>query len=348
MINISIKQVFSTVIGNETLKNKIRSDILSNSLSHAYIIEGRRGSGRHTIAYMIAAALSCQNSDDRSMPIPCLECAACRKILQKKSPDVIVIGRDDKATIGVDTIRFLRNDIYTVPNDLNYKIYIIEDADTLTHQAQNAFLLTLEEPPEYVKYFLLCENADTLLETIRSRAQTLRTTPVVDKDIDQYLCENHEKAKSLKLSDPQTYQEIIMASEGCIGRAIEYLDPATFSPVLKRRALAKSFVNAIVNKERGEKIISLISKFDSKRDGLLREIQTVSLALRDLIALQKSENVPLCFYCDRDEAISLSDSTNLRRLMEIYDALLNVNERIEANANVRLSLIKLFSEINLL
>ena len=154
-----MRQMLDSVIGNSLLKSKLLSDILSDTLSHAYIIEGKKGSGRHTIAYMTAAALVCEKLNDTASPLPCLKCPSCKKILGQKSPDVITVTREDKATLGVDAIRFLRNDVRVVPNDLDYKIYVIEDADTMTPQAQNAFLLTLEEPPEYVKFFLLCEDS---------------------------------------------------------------------------------------------------------------------------------------------------------------------------------------------
>ena len=118
----NIKQAFTSLVGNYPLKNKLLSDILTGTLSHAYIIEGKKGSGKHTVAYTIAAALSCENVSSENYPLPCLECPSCKKILQFKSPDVITIGRDGKATLGVDTVRFLKNDIRTVPNELEFKI----------------------------------------------------------------------------------------------------------------------------------------------------------------------------------------------------------------------------------
>lgn len=344
----NIKQVFNTLVGNDKLKNKIFSDISSSTVSHAYIIEGKKGSGRHTVSYMLSAALACQEQDSDITNIPCLTCPSCKKILNKKSPDVIVIGRDGKASIGVETIRFLKNDIHTIPNDIDYKIYIIEDADLMTTQAQNAFLLTLEEPPKYVKYFLLCEDADSLLETIRSRAQVIRTEPIKNDDIDKYLCDNIEDAKRLKLSSPEIYNEVIMSAEGCIGRAIDYIDPKIFKPILQNRNLAKAFVKSILYKESGEKIYSLIAQFGSKRDVFSEQIRIITMAIRDLILLQRSECAPLLFYYDREEAISLTDMTNIRHLMDIYNALISTDERIAANANVNLSLIKLFSDIKLL
>ena len=186
------------------------------SFSHAYIIEGVKGSGKHSIARLSAAALSCERKNDDSAPLPCGKCEACRKILEFLSPDVITVGTEGKATLGVDSIRFMREDVYTPPNDLEHKIYIIEDADKMTVQAQNAFLLTLEEPPTYAGFILLCENAGALLETIRSRAPILRTEPISRQNIDRYITANDKRAATLKATAPKDYAELIAAIKAAL------------------------------------------------------------------------------------------------------------------------------------
>ena len=185
-----MKPVFSDVVGNTALCQRISSDILLQNLSHAYILEGAKGSGKHMLAWRIAAALACDKKEDANAPLPCMSCPSCHKLLGGNSPDVIFVNRGDKATLGVDAIRELKRDIWIAPNDLSAKIYIIEDAHTMTEQAQNALLLTLEEPPSYALFLLLTENAASLLETIRSRAPTLRTEPIEPDEIDKYLSKN--------------------------------------------------------------------------------------------------------------------------------------------------------------
>ena len=344
----NIRQAFDSFIGNSSLKKKLFSDITSGALSHAYIIEGKKGSGRHTLAYLIAAALSCENLSNNATPLPCFTCLSCRKILEQKSPDVITLGRDGKATFGVDTIRALKSDIHTVPNDLEYKIYVIEDADTMTPQAQNAFLLSLEEPPAFVKYFLLCEDSHSLLETIRSRAQTLKTESISEADIDNYLQKGFEAAQKLKRADEYAYNELIMASENSIGRAIELLDPKIFEAVSYNRKLARDFINAAAYKQSGQRAVEIYSRFDTSREEFSKQLAVTMTALRDLIVLQRTENAPLLFYNDREEALSLSDMINIRKLMSIYDSLKKAESAINANANVKLTLVKLFSESDLI
>ena len=116
---------FNGIVGNVELKNRISRDISDRTLAHAYIIEGPRGCGKHTLAYNIAAALSC-SSESR---VPCCRCKNCEKIFANKSPDIVTVGlEEDKVTMGVETVRRVRDDISTAPNDLDIKVYIIEDA----------------------------------------------------------------------------------------------------------------------------------------------------------------------------------------------------------------------------
>ncbi len=342
------RRIFEGLVGNDELKKKLFSDIISGSLSHAYIIEGKRGSGRHTIAKMTAAALSCENKGNGAMPLPCGECLACRKIFSDNSPDVITVGREEKASIGVDAARFLRSDIRVIPNDLDYKIYIIEDADTMTVQAQNALLLSLEEPPSFVKFFLLCTDAAAMLETIRSRAQILRTEPITASDIDEYITKTYPEALRMKRSDPALFGELIMTAQSSIGEAISLLEPKNFKKISEMRAVAREFTDAIVKGVDSETAAMLMAKFDSKRDEFSAQLENVLLSLRDLIVLGKSESAPLTFYYDRDEALVLADSVSTKKLVRAYDSVSQTLDSISANANVRLSAIKLFSDTGIL
>ena len=343
------RRIFEGLIGNDSLKKKLFSDLSSESLSHAYIIEGKRGSGRHTVAKMTAAALSCVNRENSSMPLPCGECLNCRKILADNSPDVITIGIEEKkASIGVEAARFLRSDIRVIPNDLDYKVYIIEDADTMTPQAQNALLLSLEEPPSFVKFFLLCEDAGAMLETIRSRAQILRTEPIEAADIDKYVVSHYPEALRMKQSDPKMFGELIMSAQNSIGEAISLLEPKNFKKLSDMRAVAREFTEAVVKGIDSEKAAILISKFEIKRDSLSLQLENVLLSLRDLIALSKSETAPLLFYYDRDEALALCDSVSIKMLVKAYDEVDKTLKVLSANANARLSLLKLFSDTGIL
>ena len=343
-----MKQIFSDVVENNRLKERLGNDVLSARLPHAIILEGPRGSGKHTIARACAAALSCERISDTNAPLPCGECISCQKILKNISPDVITVGREERATIGVDSIRFLKEDVYVIPNDNEKKVYIIEDADKMTDEAQNAFLLTLEEPPRYVHFFLLCESANALLETIRSRAPVLRTESLTTDKIDEYICAHDRRAAQMKLTSSDDYKELLAASGEGIGKALEYLDPKAFAPVKQLRAIAYDFIRLAIRARGAQETLPLLSKFSTKRDVLDEQLATIKTAIRDLIALKKDENAALLFYSDRETALETSDSISIMYLYDLYKTVETTREEIRRNANVKLSLIKLALKSNIL
>lgn len=343
-----MKDALTEIVGNRALRHRLGEDVLSGKLPHACILEGPTGSGKHTVATMVAAALVCEKHRDPLAPIPCLTCIPCRKVLEGKSPDLITVGCEDKATIGVDAVRFLKEDVRIVPNDSDSKVYIIEDADKMTPQAQNALLLTLEEPPAYVHFFLLCQNAGLLLETIRSRAPIFRTEPIPTDEIDRYLCERDRRAAQMKLADPKGYSELLMASEMGIGQALAYLEPKVFTPIRQIRALTEEFVRSAIFEEGAKKLLPMLLRFPAKRDALQAQLQSISKALRDLILLKKSDDAPLLFYAERNEAIELCDRTTLSLLYRFHQAVECAMEENTRNANTRLMLIKMLISAQLI
>lgn len=337
----------SRIVGNNAIKNKLCGDIVSDKLPHALIFEGAHGTGKHTLALHTAAALACDRRKTDA-PLPCCECAECKKILCKNSPDVITVGCDGKATLGVDVIRALRTDVRLVPNDLDFKLYIIEDADKMTEQAQNALLLTLEEPPQFVRFILLCEKADLLLETIRSRAPVLRTEPVSCDDLDAYICANDRRAAQLRLSSPAEYAELIMAADHGIGAALEYLDPKVFAPVKENRALALDFCVMATESQGAKKALPLVSRFSQKRDMLAEQLECLSRAVTDLILFKKSEQAPLEFFSDPELCAELCDKVSIKFLFDLNSAVLCAIDSNKKNANVRLTLIKMLSDAHVI
>lgn len=330
------------IVGNEDLRRRLCEDVMGNTLSHAYILEGPAGSGKHTVAWQLAAALACEQKTQNGVPLPCGTCPSCRKILEGKSPDIITVGREDKATIGVETVRTLREDIHTFPNDLDFKLYIIEDAHTMTIQAQNAFLLTLEEPPSFVRFLLLCEHTQAILETVKSRAPILRTEPVPTNEMEEYLCRTDSRARSLRDSSPREWQEILLASDGCIGRTAQLLEPRARKPILARRELAREFLDACVtNRERASRMIAISGTIGTKRDEVNAYLLTLETAIRDLMLLKKTENAPLLFFTDREDALAFSDRIAAASLIRLYECCEEARCAIYIrNANIRLTFME--------
>ncbi len=337
----------SNIVGNRAVCEKLCLDVLANKLSHALILEGPQGSGKHTIAKNVAAALACSEKGT-SDKLPCTSCLGCRKVFEDKSPDVITVNRAEKSTLGIDAIRFLREDVRTVPNDLDFKVYLIEEADKMTIEAQNAFLLTLEEPPSYVVFMLLCENASSLLETIRSRAPVLRTEPISNEDLDAYISKTDRRAAQMKLSSPREYRELIVASSSGIGTALKYLEPSKFAPIKEMRALVTEFCEAALQQKGAKVALPLISRFSQSRETLSNQLSMLSSATSDLLMLKKSENAPLKFFHDRNAAIELCDSASMKFIYDLNLAVLTAAQSNQKNANVRLLLTRLLSDAGMI
>ena len=340
------------ILGNRLLLERLTRDVRENSLSHAYIIDGKTGSGRHTLALHLAMALSCRQRPNRKpadsgqmgffddlppepldphAPFPCGVCEGCRKVLEGICPDIRIIGREGKATLGVDAVRRIREDIYLSPGDIDTKIYIIEDAETMTLQAQNALLLTVEEPPSYVLFLLLCDGADHLLETIRSRAPVLHTAPLTNEEL-RFCLSKHKR--SLPAEELET---VLLCADGCAGQALSLSDPKALRSLMKLRSLVDAFIEGCANRGSGG-VSSAIQQFGSKRDEVMGILNLISLALRDLMLLKKSETAVLKYYTQRENALELSAVFTAKALLSLYQALEQAQEDLMRNANVRLTL----------
>ena len=344
-----MQAAFPDMVGNLTLRQRLFHELKDHSLSHAYILEGAAGMGKHTLALRIAMALACLHRQEEHVSVPCMECASCKKILNGNSPDVIYIHREeDKATLGVEVIRNLRNDVYVAPNDLDVKVYIVEEAHLMTEAAQNAFLLTLEEPPAYVLFLLLCENAGVMLETIRSRAPVLRLQPVTAEEMKTYLCRNHREAAAMAQSNPEELNELMVCANGSIGRAVDLLNPSVRKPLLAGRQCAREFIRLCAGRRNGMATVRFLKTVSTKRDELIQQLNGVLLCLRDLLLCKQTENAPLCFFADREEAFSLSYRFTTPELLSLYECIERACDRLRANANVRLTLTALAVDCGML
>ena len=173
--------------GNAPLKRQLELETARRGLSHAYILSGPAGSGKRTLAGLLAAALVC---DRRGGALPCLSCAGCRKAEGGIHPDIVRVG-DDGKDISVAQVRALRADAYIRPNEAERKVYILENAQTMNASAQNAMLKLLEEGPAYAAFLLLTDNAAALLPTVRSRCEHLPLSPVTQREAELWLDEHY-------------------------------------------------------------------------------------------------------------------------------------------------------------
>lgn len=210
---------FNEIVGHQQIIEHLQNAIKMEKVSHAYIVNGPKLSGKMMIAEAFATALQCENND----PCGCMQCKSCRQAVDRNQPDIIYVSHEKPNNISVDEIRAqLNNDIAIKPYSSKYKIYIIDEAEKMNQQAQNALLKTIEEPPAYGIVMLLTTNADSFLQTIRSRCITLNIKSVKDEVIKAHLMKKYQI--------PDYQADICTAfAQGNVGKAIQLASSEDFN-----------------------------------------------------------------------------------------------------------------------
>lgn len=210
---------FKEIIGHEQIIEHLQNAITMDKVSHAYILNGPDKSGKMMLAEAFAAALQCEKGGNE----PCMECHSCKQAVGHNQPDIIYVTHEKPNTISVDDIRSqLNNDIDVKPYSSRHKIYIIDEAEKMNQQAQNALLKTIEEPPAYAVILLLTTNASTFLPTILSRCVTLNLKVVQDEKIKKYLMSDYQI--------PDYQADVCVAfAQGNVGKAIQLASSDDFN-----------------------------------------------------------------------------------------------------------------------
>lgn len=251
---------FSDVLGHEQTILHMKHAIEMDKVSHAYIISGEKGSGKKLLADLFARTLQCERKGTE----PCMECQSCKQALSLNQPDIIRVIHEKPNTISVEDIRTqINGDIMIRPYSSPYKIYIVDEAEKLSVQAQNALLKTIEEPPVYAVLLLLTTNAGMLLQTIRSRCVILELKPVSSPMVKNYLME--------QLEVPEYHADICTAfAQGNVGKA-------------KRLALSDSFSEMLEHALHLVKYIHDMEVVDMISD--LKRINTYKIEINDYLDL---------------------------------------------------------------
>jgi len=262
-------QTFAEIIGQEHIVQTLTNAISSGMVSHAYLFSGPRGSGKTTIARLLAKAVNCQNRKGNEYE-PCNKCSSCLEIMEGRSMDLIEI--DAASHRGIDEIRELKDGIRFVPTKSKYKVFIIDESHQLTKEAVNALLKTLEEPPAHAIFVLATTEIHKMIPTIISRCQRFDfrklTLPEIIKRLE--IISQKEKAKIEKAA----LELIALNSGGSIRDGESLLDQVlTFAGTFEKEevdeasASSSPFANARVIKAEDIKgllglvEINLVSKF---------------------------------------------------------------------------------------
>ncbi len=323
---------FKDIIGQEQIKEHLQNALATGKVSHAYIINGEKSSGKEFIAKIFAMALQCEQGGTE----PCNECRSCKQTLSKNQPDIIYVSHEKPNTISVDDIRAqINNDVAIKPYSSKYKVYIINEAEKMTPQAQNAILKTLEEPPAYAVILLLVSNVNTLLPTILSRCVVLNMKPVRDALVKKYLME--------ELQVPDYKAEVCVAfARGNVGKAKLLASSEEFENV---KAEALSLLKYIKDMEIQE-IVAAIKKINEYKLEINDYMDIMSIWYRDVLLFKATNDVNHMVFKEEVQTIrKVAARSSYEGIERVIKALDTAKKRLDANVNFDLVMELLLLEV---
>ena len=325
-------QGFQKVVGHQEIITHLQNAISMNKVSHAYLFGGESGSGKKMMASLFAMTLQCEKHGVE----PCMECPSCKKAQSQNHPDIIYVKHEKPNTISIDEIREqLINDVMIKPYSSPYKIYIIDEAQKLTLQAQNALLKTIEEPPAYAVFLLLTENAEMLLPTINSRCVMLKLRNIKDTLIRKYLMEN--------LEIPDYKADMCSAfAQGNVGRAIMLANSEHFNEI---REEAVQLLKHIHDMELSE-IVAAVKNISVYKLEITDYLDIIMIWYRDVLLYKATKEIDKVVFKDQLQSIKeQARKSSYEGIELILESLEKAKARLKANVNFDLVMELLFLTI---
>jgi len=324
-MEVMVMAGFDDIVGYEDIKAHLTEAIKGNKISHAYIFDGEDGCGKRMMAQAFAMAIQCTGKTQGA----CNECKSCKMALSYNHPDIIWVEHEKDTTISVDEIRKqLVGDVLIRPYQSDYKIYIIDDAELLNEQAQNAMLKTIEEPPEYVCIILLTNNSKKFLPTILSRCITLNFKPI---NIDKVT-----KFVAMKCQIPD-YQARLCAqfSQGNIGKAMMLATGGEITGIKDEILTILKYSNQMTIQE----IIEAIRQCKKHKLTASEYIDFILMWYRDILMYKATGDINQLMYKDEVNYIkNQAKIVSYEGVDKIVAALDTAKKRLKANVNFDLTM----------
>lgn len=316
---------FSDIIGQEENKKHLQNAIAMEKVSHAYIISGEQGSGKRMLAEAFAQTLLCEKGGREA----CGECHSCRQAASHNHPDIIYVTHEKPATIGVDDVRHQINDTIIIkPYSSRYKIYIVDEAEKMNVQAQNALLKTIEEPPAYAVILLLTTNDAGFLPTILSRCVSLSMKPATREQIQKMLMEQY--------GIPDYQAKVVVAfAQGNVGKAVKLAASSDFNEMKDGMVQLVKRISDIDLYEMSQAILQ-IKEYKLEISDYL---DFITLWFRDVLLYKATQDADQLIF--RDEIYIIKDQSvraSYQGLEEIISALGRAKVRLNANVNFELAM----------
>lgn len=316
---------FADIIGHNQIIEHLQNVISSQKVSHAYIFNGPDNSGKKMLAEAFATALQCEHQGTEG----CMECHSCKQALNRNHPDIIYLQHEKVNTISVDDIRRqLKDDVAIKPYAGPYKIYIVDEAEKMNPQAQNALLKTIEEPPSYVIILLLTTNADAFLPTISSRCITLNLRPVPDEIMKKYLMEHYQI--------PDYQADVCTAfAQGTVGKAIKLASSESFNEI---RHSALQLIRRLKEIDLYE-MMEALKQINEYKLEINDYFDIIMIWYRDVLLYKAAADINHLIFKDEIYDIKKNASkSSYEGIEHILKALERAKIRLDANVNFDLTI----------
>lgn len=323
---------FRDIVGHKAIIEHLQDAIEMKKISHAYIFEGEKGSGKKEIADAFSRALECEQKGKDS-------CGTCHSCLQAKShshPDIIWVEHEKEKIISVDEIRTkVNNDIAIKPYTGPYKVYIIDEAEKLNEQAQNALLKTIEEPPEYAVILLLTTNIGSFLPTIVSRCITLHLKPVEYKEVEKYILDHMD-------IDADRVKFLVKYSMGNIGKAMRLAQSEEFDEMRKDCVHLLKYIDEMTEYE----VIEYMKNLSKYKLEMTEFLDMMMMWYRDVLLLKATGNLDqIIFIEEYGKMRELTIYKSYEQINNILMAFDKTKKRLRANVNFETAMELLLWEI---
>ena len=311
------------ILGHGPIKEHFFNAVITGNISHAYILSGEAGMGKKSLANAFALALLCE----KGQADPCRQCHACKQVMSGNHPDLIYVTHEKPASIGVDDVRRqIKDTIQVKPYSSAHKIYIVDEAEKMTVQAQNALLKTIEEPPAYAVILLLTTNAEAFLPTILSRCVQLKLKPLKDGEVKDYLVSR----MGVEMSQAEIYTAF---ARGNLGKAIHLADSEDF------RHLYGELLDLLKNLKKSDisELLERIRKMKEDKLDIHQCLDFMQMWYRDVLMYKTTKDINLLIFKDEFSTVNaMSTVSGYEGLERILTAIDKARIRLDANVNMEL------------